>query len=176
MLHTPHIIPFHQFFARSFFFVSVVVSCCYFFSVICSLYHYYYIYVFLSIFFQFTHSYGVVCMPVVFSVAVRIQNNRKSTNSESWAISFTCCRVDNPNGKRRRRKKNETINKTGKQCQPTYYLDSGSFLLQRSWVFRLVYLFCCCCCCCLLTFDSIANSVRPLFAHIALFRIKTFSI
>lgn len=133
-------------------FLLLLVAAAIFFPVIYSLYHYYYIYVFLSIFFQFTHSYGVVCMPVVFSVAVRIQNNRKSTNSESWAISFTCCRVDNPNGKRRRRKKNETINKTGKQCQPTYYLDSGSFLLQRSWVFRLVYIFCCChCCCCLLT-------------------------
>lgn len=44
------------------------------------------------------------------------------------------------------KKKKGTINKNGKQYQPTYYLDSGSFQLQRSWVFRLVYLFRCCCC------------------------------
>lgn len=94
-----HIISFHQFFFLLFLFVEIYVSVCLFISLIHSLYHYYYIYYFFSI---------QVSM-FTFSDFIRISNNRKSTNSESWAISFTC-RVVEPKIKINRKKEKKPAN------------------------------------------------------------------
>lgn len=156
MLHTPHIIPFHQFFARSFFFVSVVVSCCCYFFSSDLLFIPLLLHLCFSVDFFPIHTF-VWCGMHACCLFCRCSHLEQQEIYKQWILGNIIYVLSRRQSKWKKKKKNknETINKTGKQYQPTYYLDSGSFLLQRSWVFRLVYLFCCCCCrrccCCLLT-------------------------